>query len=49
MKTISTAHQYINVGNTFVGVIERPDTEPIEVALPLKFPTIDKMRKGVWI
>jgi len=39
----------INVGNTFVGVLERPDTEAIEVALPLKFPTIDKMRKGVWI
>ena len=32
-----------------IGVLEKPGKEPAEVALPLRFPSFDKMRRGEWI
>lgn len=37
------------VGEAVLGVLEKPGQKPTEVALPLRFPTFDKMRKGEWI
>jgi cytochrome c biogenesis protein len=37
------------VGGAILGVIDKPGNEPMEIALPLRFPTFDKMRKGDWI
>jgi cytochrome c biogenesis protein len=36
-------------GAALLGILEKPGKEPIEIALPLRFPTFDKMRKGEWI
>jgi cytochrome c biogenesis protein len=36
------------VGAAVMGVLEKPGKEPIGVALPLRFPSFDKMRKGDW-
>ena len=52
-----TARQYLNnynyrgsrIGETLLGVLDKPGKEPEEVALPLRFPTFDKMRKGEWL
>jgi cytochrome c biogenesis protein len=52
-----TARQYVNnynyrgarVGEALLGTLDKPDKGPEEVALPLRFPTFDKMRKGDWI
>lgn len=52
-----TAHKYVNnynyrgarVGEALLGILDKPDKQPEEVALPLRFPTFDKMRKGDWI
>ena len=38
-----------DAGETALGVILHPDGESTEVALPMRFPTYDKMRKGEWI
>jgi cytochrome c biogenesis protein len=35
-----------DIGQTFAGVLTPPDGAPIEVLLPLRFPSFDKMRKG---
>ena len=52
-----TVQKYINnynfkgtmVGEAVLGLLEKPGKEPMEIALPLRFPTFDKMRKGEWI
>ena len=52
-----TARKYVNnysyrgarVGEALLGILNKPDKEAEEVALPLRFPTFDKMRKGDWI
>jgi cytochrome c biogenesis protein len=35
-----------NIGEAFIGVLTAPDGNSVEVTLPLKFPSFDKMRKG---
>ncbi|MBT8331018.1 MAG: cytochrome c biogenesis protein ResB, partial [Deltaproteobacteria bacterium] len=35
-----------DIGEAFVGELTPPNGQPIEVTLPLKFPSFDKMRKG---
>ncbi len=35
-----------DVGEALVGILTPPDGDPLEVALPLRFPSFDKMRKG---
>jgi cytochrome c biogenesis protein len=35
-----------NIGEAFVGVLTPPNGSGVEVILPLKFPSFDKMRKG---
>jgi len=37
------------VGAAILGVLDKPGKEPMEVALPLRFPTFDKMRSGDWV
>ena len=37
------------VGEAIFGVMDKPGQKPIEIALPFRFPTFDKMRKGDWI
>ncbi|MBW2042250.1 MAG: cytochrome c biogenesis protein ResB [Deltaproteobacteria bacterium] len=52
-----TARQYVNnynyrgvpIGEALLGVIEKPGKGPEEIALPMRFPTFDKMRKGQWL
>ncbi len=39
----------VQVGAAVLGVLERPGQAPAEIALPLRFPTFDRMRKGDWI
>ena len=34
------------IGDAFVGTLTPPNGNPVEVVLPVKFPTFDKMRKG---
>ena len=34
------------IGDAFVGTLTPPNASPVEVVLPVKFPTFDKMRKG---
>jgi cytochrome c biogenesis protein len=36
------------VGEVLIGVLEKPEKEPVEIALPLRFPTFDRMRRGDW-
>ena len=36
------------IGEAIVGFLEKPGKESQEIALPLRFPTFDKMRKGDW-
>lgn len=38
-----------NLGETFIGTITQKDGESFQVALPMKFPTFDKMRKGTFV
>jgi cytochrome c biogenesis protein len=35
-----------NIGEAFVGVLTPPNGNAVEVTLPLKFPSFDRMRKG---
>jgi cytochrome c biogenesis protein len=35
-----------NIGEAFTGVLTAPDGRSVEVTLPLKFPSFDKMRRG---
>ena len=35
-----------NIGEAFIGVLTPKSGSPVEVTLPLKFPSFDKMRKG---
>jgi cytochrome c biogenesis protein len=35
-----------NIGEAFIGALTAPDGSSVEVTLPLKFPSFDKMRKG---
>jgi cytochrome c biogenesis protein len=37
------------VGEAVLGVLDKPDKDPVQIALPLRFPSFDKMRKGEWI
>ncbi|MDZ7596957.1 MAG: cytochrome c biogenesis protein ResB [Desulfobacterales bacterium] len=37
------------MGETALGVMEGPDGQTIEVVLPMRFPTYDKMRQGDWV
>ncbi|MCJ7830029.1 MAG: cytochrome c biogenesis protein ResB [Desulfobacterales bacterium] len=38
-----------NLGETLAGVLTPTGGSPVEVVLPLRFPTFDKMRKGAWV
>lgn len=38
----------MDVGETALGVMTLPEGQSVEVALPMRFPTYDKMRKGEW-
>jgi cytochrome c biogenesis protein len=35
-----------NIGEAFIGTLTAPDGRAVEVTLPLRFPSFDKMRKG---
>jgi cytochrome c biogenesis protein len=35
-----------DIGQAFVGILTPPNGDPVEVILPLRFPSFDKMRKG---
>ncbi len=35
-----------DVGDALIGILTPPDGAPVEIALPLRFPSFDKMRKG---
>jgi cytochrome c biogenesis protein len=35
-----------NIGEAFIGVLSPPNSSPVEVTLPLRFPRFDRMRKG---
>lgn len=35
-----------NIGEAFIGILTGPDGSAVEVTLPLKFPSFDKMRRG---
>ncbi|MGD2023894.1 MAG: cytochrome c biogenesis protein ResB [Desulfobacterales bacterium] len=35
-----------NIGEAFIGVLNPPNSSPVEVTLPLRFPRFDRMRKG---
>ena len=37
-----------NLGEAFVGRITQKDGKSFQIALPIKFPTFDKMRKGIF-
>jgi cytochrome c biogenesis protein len=35
-----------NIGQAFIGILTPPGGDPVQVTLPLRFPSFDKMRKG---
>ncbi len=35
-----------DIGDAYVGILTPPDADPVEVILPARFPSFDKMRKG---
>ena len=35
-----------NIGEAYIGELRPPNGNPVDVTLPLKFPSFDKMRKG---
>ena len=35
-----------DIGDAYVGILTPPDGDPVEVILPVRFPSFDKMRKG---
>jgi cytochrome c biogenesis protein len=35
-----------NIGEAFIGILTPVDAEPVEVILPLRYPSFDRMRKG---
>jgi cytochrome c biogenesis protein len=35
-----------NIGEAFIGILMPPNSNPVEVTLPLRFPRFDRMRKG---
>ncbi|CAB1058778.1 Cytochrome c-type biogenesis protein Ccs1/ResB [Olavius sp. associated proteobacterium Delta 1] len=35
-----------NIGEAYIGVLTPPGGDPVQITLPLRFPTFDKMRKG---
>ena len=35
-----------NIGEAFIGQLTPPNGSPVEITLPLKFPSFDRMRKG---
>jgi cytochrome c biogenesis protein len=35
-----------NIGQAYIGILTPPGGDPVQVTLPLRFPTFDKMRKG---
>lgn len=35
-----------NIGDAYIGILTPPGGDPVQVTLPLRFPTFDKMRKG---
>jgi cytochrome c biogenesis protein len=37
-----------NLGEAFIGMITFKDAKEIQIAIPIKFPTFDKMRKGAF-
>ncbi len=42
----STKFKGHDIGEAYVGTLTPPDADPVEVVLPLRFPSFDKMRKG---
>jgi cytochrome c biogenesis protein len=37
------------IGDAFYGILSLVDVDPVEIILPIKFPSFDKMRGGQWI
>jgi len=37
------------VGEAVLGILVKSGKEPMEITLPLRFPSFDKIRKGEWI
>jgi cytochrome c biogenesis protein len=35
-----------NIGEAYSGILTPPGADPVQITLPLRFPTFDKMRKG---
>ena len=35
-----------DIGEAYIGILTPPGGDPVQVTLPLRFPTFDKMRKG---
>ena len=35
-----------NIGEAFIGLLTPPNGSPVEITLPLKFPSFDRMRRG---
>ncbi len=35
-----------DIGDAFVGILTTPNGDPVEIILPARFPSFDKMRKG---
>jgi len=35
-----------NIGEAYIGILTPPGGDPVQITLPLRFPTFDKMRKG---
>ncbi len=51
LKAVKKNHTLMGreVGETYVCEITQPGKASVEVALPIRFPSYDKMRKGEWI
>ena len=48
LKTFSNSAKFRghDIGEVFMGLLNPPEKDPIEVQLPLRFPSFDKMRRG---
>ena len=48
LKKFSQAAQFKghDIGQAFIGVLTPPNGDPIQITLPVRFPTFDKMRQG---
>jgi cytochrome c biogenesis protein len=42
----SAKFKSIDIGDAYVGILTPPNGDPVEIILPARFPSFDKMRKG---